>query len=332
LIDKGNNIKLCDFGWSAESHVKRQTFCGTVDYMAPEMIKSEPYDFKLDIWCLGVLLYEMLHGFPPYNGQNDKEKCLKIVKNTPLVFGDHISREAMDLICRILRQNPIERFSMEKIFCHGWMKKFESLLKISIKEFIRQQDEMIKATKDPRTQQELVSVNKQGNESFFGDSDNNNYGETASFYGGFLMNSDQFNLEQENKENIQVWTDKNNFKSNSILQGENFDEFLAKTDPLQKRYNPSNERIKASFYDNQVYTNKRKVLHSESQGLEIELKNKIARTKRDYRNLEKFNKSKNLKRGRSAEEKLNDERKNSPNMITKFLIGIGCVSRNKTKF
>lgn len=70
LLDSKWNIKLCDFGWSAEARqsTKRMTFCGTIDYMAPEMFKNEPHDHSLDIWCLGVLLYELLLGCPPFRG------------------------------------------------------------------------------------------------------------------------------------------------------------------------------------------------------------------------------------------------------------------------
>jgi serine/threonine protein kinase len=70
LLDDKGNIKLCDFGWSAEAnHKDRTTFCGTIDYMAPEMLKNKPYTKKLDNYCLGVLLFEMLHGYPPFEGR-----------------------------------------------------------------------------------------------------------------------------------------------------------------------------------------------------------------------------------------------------------------------
>ena len=62
LIAEDCTIKICDFGWSAEAksnHQFRTTFCGTVDYMAPEMLNNKPYNSSLDIWCLGILLYEL---------------------------------------------------------------------------------------------------------------------------------------------------------------------------------------------------------------------------------------------------------------------------------
>lgn len=66
------------------SNLKRTTFCGTIDYMAPEMLKNEPHDHSLDIWCLGILLYELIHGFAPFRGSNDKEKCNNIVNNAQI--------------------------------------------------------------------------------------------------------------------------------------------------------------------------------------------------------------------------------------------------------
>jgi serine/threonine protein kinase len=71
LIDGSGNVKLCDFGWSAESRNSiggRTTFCGTVDYMPPEMIGNKPHDHRVDIWCLGILLYELVHGYAPFMG------------------------------------------------------------------------------------------------------------------------------------------------------------------------------------------------------------------------------------------------------------------------
>ena len=68
LLDKRGNIKLCDFGWSAKEQDVRNTFCGTLDYMAPEMLEKGKYDHRVDIWSLGILLFELLHGVAPFKG------------------------------------------------------------------------------------------------------------------------------------------------------------------------------------------------------------------------------------------------------------------------
>lgn len=75
-------MKICDFGWSAEifgNNSKRNTFCGTIDYIAPEMIENKSHNYSLDLWSLGVLLYELLHGEAPFNGRNELEKCKNIL-------------------------------------------------------------------------------------------------------------------------------------------------------------------------------------------------------------------------------------------------------------
>jgi len=68
LLDKKGNIKLCDFGWSSREQDVRNTFCGTLDYMAPEMLEKGKYDYHVDIWSLGVLLFELVHGVAPFKG------------------------------------------------------------------------------------------------------------------------------------------------------------------------------------------------------------------------------------------------------------------------
>ena len=58
------NVKLCDFGWSTTE--SRNTFCGTLDYMAPEILAKSSYDSSVDIWSPRVLLFELLHGYSPF--------------------------------------------------------------------------------------------------------------------------------------------------------------------------------------------------------------------------------------------------------------------------
>jgi serine/threonine protein kinase len=73
------HVKLCDFGWSTHTiDERRTTFCGTVDYVAPELVYNEPYDAKIDIWAVGILTYELLTGCAPFTGNNETETYTNI--------------------------------------------------------------------------------------------------------------------------------------------------------------------------------------------------------------------------------------------------------------
>ncbi len=67
-----NHAKLCDFGFAAILG-ERKTLCGTYEYMSPEMIQNKPYDYKIDIWALGILLFELIAGRAPFKGNSPDE-------------------------------------------------------------------------------------------------------------------------------------------------------------------------------------------------------------------------------------------------------------------
>jgi len=62
-----NTLKIADFGWSNYQNDHWNTYCGTPDYLAPEMILGTGHDESLDVWGIGVLMYELLHGEPPFS-------------------------------------------------------------------------------------------------------------------------------------------------------------------------------------------------------------------------------------------------------------------------
>ena len=122
LISKLDVIKICDFGWSASGSGKKVTFCGTLDYMSPEMINSESHTDKLDIWSLGILLYEMLHGTPPYRGKNPKEQ-FRLISTGSYTIGQHVSKSAGQLVRSILQLRPEARPTLVEILKSQWVQE-----------------------------------------------------------------------------------------------------------------------------------------------------------------------------------------------------------------
>jgi len=121
LLDKDFNIKVCDFGWSAY-HIsqERKTFCGTYEYMAPEIVNKKTYDYRVDIWALGILLFELIHSKAPFQGRSVQEIKTSLSKSQ-ITFGPNIQEDAKDLIQRILQDNPTNRIQIEQILSDVWV-------------------------------------------------------------------------------------------------------------------------------------------------------------------------------------------------------------------
>jgi serine/threonine protein kinase len=136
LIGEDNKIKLCDFGWAKELSLEnRSTFCGTVEYMAPEIVGSENYDYGVDIWSLGILLYELLYGHSPFKANNTKNVILNI-KLHELTYDDtnkKVSKSCKDLIQKLLNNNPQKRYKIKDILEHPFVKKYQDKYLHSVK-------------------------------------------------------------------------------------------------------------------------------------------------------------------------------------------------------
>lgn len=126
LLDKGEDpkITIIDFGTSAvfDSNKKMSQKFGTPYYIAPEVLKKN-YDEKCDLWSIGVILYILLCGYPPFNGANDKQIIEAVLKGKFTLDGnlyshynsepewDEVSEEAKDLVRKLLTFDPAKRIS-----------------------------------------------------------------------------------------------------------------------------------------------------------------------------------------------------------------------------
>lgn len=123
LIGATGDIKIADFGWSVHApSSRRNTLCGTLDYLPPEMVEGREHDEKVDIWSMGVLLYEFLVGSPPFEAEGHTATYRKITK-VDLKFPPGVAKDAQHLISSLLRKDPNKRLSLTSVPTHPWVKR-----------------------------------------------------------------------------------------------------------------------------------------------------------------------------------------------------------------
>ncbi|XP_025219008.1 aurora kinase B isoform X3 [Macaca mulatta] len=122
LLGLKGELKIADFGWSVHApSLRRKTMCGTLDYLPPEMIEGRTHNEKVDLWCIGVLCYELLVGNPPFESASHNETYRRIVK-VDLKFPASVPTGAQDLISKLLRHNPSERLPLAQVSAHPWVR------------------------------------------------------------------------------------------------------------------------------------------------------------------------------------------------------------------
>lgn len=124
LLSADDQVKLADWGSSvhARGH-RRRTMCGTLDYLAPEVVSGQRHDQAVDRWALGVILYELLVGRPPFEAPEELA-TVELIKECShsLQFPEHVGPEARDLIARLLRRDPAERIALADIPAHPFFQ------------------------------------------------------------------------------------------------------------------------------------------------------------------------------------------------------------------
>jgi serine/threonine protein kinase len=142
MLDKEGNIKIIDFGMVKDNFEEtnpESKCCGTLEYLAPEVIDGKPYGFNFDWWGFGILVYEMLVGVPPFQDDSRHKLFNKIKTKEPnyKYYGNKISisDDAIDLISKLLMKEPEKRIQFESIKNHKWFEgiDFDDILKKKIK-------------------------------------------------------------------------------------------------------------------------------------------------------------------------------------------------------
>uniref|UniRef100_A0A6Q2X3E3 non-specific serine/threonine protein kinase n=1 Tax=Esox lucius TaxID=8010 RepID=A0A6Q2X3E3_ESOLU len=123
LLDADMNIKIADFGFSNEFTMgnKLDTFCGSPPYAAPELFQGKKYDGpEVDVWSLGVILYTLVSGSLPFDGQNLKELRERVLRGKYRI-PFYMSTDCENLLKKFLILNPTKRGSLEQIMKDRWM-------------------------------------------------------------------------------------------------------------------------------------------------------------------------------------------------------------------
>lgn len=119
-------IKIADFGFAVKSKGPSSltTQCGTPGYVAPEILLSKPYGKEVDMWSIGVIIFILLGGYPPFS-DNNQSKLYKKIKTGQFEFHpdywSSISNEAKDLIKKLLTVDPEKRFTADQALSHPWI-------------------------------------------------------------------------------------------------------------------------------------------------------------------------------------------------------------------
>ncbi|KAH7293915.1 hypothetical protein KP509_28G047800 [Ceratopteris richardii] len=124
LLDTKGNLKIADFGFAKKIDLRTFTLCGTPDYLAPEIILAQGHEKPVDWWTLGVLIYEMLAGFPPFEDEDPSATYQKILEGK-IHFPKHFSKSVKDLIRKLVTADLTKRIGclkegIREIKHHSW--------------------------------------------------------------------------------------------------------------------------------------------------------------------------------------------------------------------
>ena len=168
LIDNKDNALLSDFGIAThcKEGEKRNTYCGTDEYLAPEVIRAQPYDKKIDIWAIGILIYECISplGKTPFNKidflqrtEDNKNYIIKNDKDLKIKYDKDFDPFAKNLIEKILKMNPDDRISLDNILNHIFFSNINLEIKNEIFNYENEEKRNEKIVNELKSNKEMIS-------------------------------------------------------------------------------------------------------------------------------------------------------------------------------
>ncbi len=132
LTNNNQNLKISDFSFSKYKNISRSTtICGSPLYMAPELLDKKSYSSEIDIWALGIILYELCFGKNPFAECKDIDELTLLSQQKINIPFNDLSKDCNDLITRLLEIDENKRLKLKDIIIHPWIKKKKSLIKLS---------------------------------------------------------------------------------------------------------------------------------------------------------------------------------------------------------
>lgn len=127
ILNKEKILKLADFGFAKhlDTFKRTLTVCGSPLYMAPEIYQKVGYTEAVDVWSLGIILYEMVYGKHPLNDCIDPKTLANFVMNDDIYIPEnkYVDKSCLDLLKKMLKRKEADRITIEKLFCHPWIQE-----------------------------------------------------------------------------------------------------------------------------------------------------------------------------------------------------------------
>ena len=342
LLNNGGRVLLADFGWSnfADGDV-RKTFCGTPEYIAPEMLSKKGHDTRVDIWSIGVLMFELLAGYSPFVAKSNQDLYLNI-KKLKIQWPKDMPPLAKNLIGKILRLNPSDRPSLEEILNHQWFKQTKMIKPLLENKLNTKKDLLVFHMLNEPTEQILERINTLLNLSGK-DADNTNAKNIIK------ENPDSENAIKKNNIMKQIKANKNNNNNSNKDNKNKIEETHGKETPgnnneikkEEKNNNEKQNKDETSFNENtvtgiNVSKEQKDLLLLENAGLKKDnelYKTKLLSMENELRNLKEENSKLQKENATSLQEliKKRDEEIEKLNSMNKDRINILSELEEKTK-